>query len=138
MPTMNGTRAIPATVLPTPPALPTVTSKAAAMPRNPTPRATEPSVTAWKTPLVGEMSAAGASTSTAIVATIYIPAIMMLEPNNARGNVRCGSRISSLIADTSSSPVNANAICDQKFTVSQFQCGHTVAQVNWVTDPCLK
>src|SRR5438876_12284944 len=31
----------------------------------------------------------------------------------ARGSVRLGSRISPLIADTSSSPVNANAICDR-------------------------
>ena len=68
---------------------------------------------------------------------MYIPAIMMLEPNSARGSVRCGSRISSLIAETSSSPVNANAICDQKLTVFQSQRGQIVAQVNSVTDPCL-
>src|SRR5207249_8145151 len=48
---------------------------------------------------------------------------------SARGSVRRGSRISALIADTSSSPVNANAICDQKFTVSQLQCGIIFAQV---------
>src|SRR5262249_23415642 len=67
--------------------------------------------------------------------TMYIPAISTLEPNSARGNVRCGSRISSLIAETSSRPVNANAICDQKFTVSQFHVGFIAAQVKCVTDP---
>jgi len=41
-------------------------------------------------------------------------------PKHCPRNVRRGSRTSSLIADTNSSPVNANAICDQKFTVSQF------------------
>src|SRR5579871_4156795 len=135
MPTMNGTRAIPATVLPTPPAFPTVTSIAATTPRNPTAIATDPIVTAWNTPLVGDTAGAGTNTSTATVATIYIPAIITLEPIRARGSVRCGSRISSLIAETSSSPVNANAICDQKLTVSQSQYGQTVAQVKCVTDP---
>src|SRR3954466_606238 len=135
IPTMNGTRAIPATVLPTPPAFPTETRSAATIPRNATPNAVDPSVTAWNTPLVGETSCAGTSISTAIVPTIYIPAISTLEPTNARGSVRCGSRISSLIADTSSSPVNAKAICDQKFTVSQFHAGFMVAHVNCVIDP---
>ena len=51
------------------------------------------------------------------------------------GKVRRGSRISALIAETSSSPVNANAICDQKLTVSQSQVGQMFARVKCVTDP---
>src|SRR6059036_3157820 len=47
---------------------------------------------------------------------MYISAITAPAQSAARGSVRLGSRISALIADTSSSPVNANAICDQKFT----------------------
>ena len=69
---------------------------------------------------------------------IYINAIIAPAPNTARGSVRRGSRTSSLIADTSSSPVKAKAICDQKFTVSQFQVGIMLAQVKCVTEPCLK
>src|SRR5271156_4453279 len=37
--------------------------------------------------------------------------------------------------DTSSSPLNANAICGQKFTVSQSQCGCMLLQVKCVTEP---
>src|ERR1700730_15048422 len=73
-----------------------------------------------------------------MVPTIYMPAMSKLEPNKARGSVRCGSRISSLIAETSSHPVNAKAICDHKFTVSQFHEGLIVAQVKCVTDPLRK
>jgi len=46
MPTTKGTRAIPATVLPTPPALPTVTNSAASIPTNPIFNAAEPIVIA--------------------------------------------------------------------------------------------
>ena len=67
---------------------------------------------------------------------MYISAISAPEAKIARGNVRCGSRTSSLIAETSSRPVNANAICGQKFTVSQSQCGSIAAHVKCVTDPC--
>src|SRR6267378_2034444 len=110
MPTTNGTRAIPATVLPTPPALPTVTTTAATIPN---------------TPLVADTSAAGTKANTATVATMYIPAISTPDAYTARGSVLCGLRTSWLIAETSSSPLNANAICDQKFTVSQFHTGNT-------------
>jgi len=37
--------------------------------------------------------------------------------------------------ETSSNPVNAKAICDQKFTVSQFQVGIMLARVKCVTEP---
>src|SRR5579864_2548829 len=57
-------------------------------------------------------------------------------PITARGKVRRGSLISSLIAETSSNPVKANAICDQKFTVSQLQCGIMFDTVKCVTEPC--
>ncbi len=77
----------------------------------------------------------GTRDSTDAVPTIYISAISAPAPSAARGSVRLGSRISPLIADTSSSPVNANAICDQKFTVSQFHVGIMLAQVKCVTEP---
>src|ERR1700724_57915 len=64
-------------------------------------------------------------------------AISPPEAKIALGRLRCGSRTSSLSAETSSSPVNANAMCDQKFTVSQFQCGSIAATVKCVTEPCL-
>jgi hypothetical protein len=60
----------------------------------------------------------------------------MPEPNIARGNVLRGSRTSSLIVETSSKPANANAICGQKFTVFQSQCGQMLLPVNCVTEPC--
>src|ERR1700735_1748613 len=60
----------------------------------------------------------------------------MPEPKIARGKVFRGFFTSSLIDDTSSSPANANTICGQKFTVSQFQCGWILLHVNCVTDPC--
>src|SRR5579864_9717157 len=63
-------------------------------------------------------------------------AISPPEAKIAFGRVRCGSRTSSLIAETSSNPVNANAICDQKFTVSQLQCGIMFDTVKCVTEPC--
>ena len=66
---------------------------------------------------------------------MYISAISAPAPNTARGSVRRGSRTSSLIADTSSSPVNANAICDQKFTVSQFHVGIMFFNVKCVAEP---
>src|SRR6267154_4080138 len=135
MPTTKGTRAIPATVLPTPPALPTVTSRAASIPTKPIFSAAEPIVIAWNTPLFGSTSAAGTSDSNEKVPIMYIAAINAAAVSAARGRVRRGSRISPLIAETSSRPVNANAICDQKFTVSQFQVGITFAQVNCVTEP---
>src|SRR6202030_2281090 len=87
------------------------------------------------TPEVAETSGAGTNTSTAAVPTMYISAISAPAANTARGSVRRGSRISALIADTSSRPVNAKAICDQKFTVSQFQCGSMFETVKCVTDP---
>ena len=59
----------------------------------------------------------------------------MPEPRIARGKVFRGFFTSSLIDETSSSPPNANAICGQKFTVSQFQCGWMLLQVNCVVDP---
>src|SRR5213078_1707386 len=86
--------------------------------------------------LVVDTSAAGTKASTATVATIYIPAISIPDAYTARGSVFCGLRTSWLIADTSSSPVNANAICDQKFTVSQFHTGIMLDHVNRVTEPC--
>src|SRR6267143_4174297 len=136
MPTTKGTRAIPATVLPTPPALPTVTTTAARIPNAPIFSAIDPTVIAWNTPLVVDTSAAGTKANTATVATIYIPAISTPDAYTARGSVLCGSRTSWLIAETSSSPLNANAICDQKFTVSQFHTGNMLARVNCVTGPC--
>src|SRR6266478_3618604 len=136
MPTTKGTRAIPATVLPTPPALPMVTTTAARTPSAPIFSAIDPAVIAWNTPLVVDTSAAGTNASTATVATMYIPAISTPDAYTARGSVFCGSRTSWLIAETSSSPLNANAICDQKFTVSQFQTGNMFDYVKWVTGPC--
>src|SRR3989449_10008925 len=62
-------------------------------------------------------------------------AISTPEPITARGSVLRGSLTSWLIAETSSRPVNVNAICDQKLTVSQLQCGSMFAQVNCVADP---
>src|SRR5882762_9435802 len=135
MPTTNGTRAIPATVLPTPPALPTVTKSAANIPTNPIFNATDPIVIAWNTPLFASTSPAGTSDSNENVQMMYMAAINAAAVNAARGRVRLGSRISPLIAETSSSPVNANAICDQKFTVSQFQVGIMPATVKCVADP---
>src|SRR5437899_2915138 len=67
---------------------------------------------------------------------MYIPAISTPDAYTARGSVFCGLRTSWLIAETSSSPLNANAICDQKFTVSQFQTGNMLAGVKCVTGPC--
>src|SRR5258708_16693423 len=90
---------------------------------------------AWKTHEVGETSWAGTNASTATVPTIYISAISAPAANTARGSVRRGSRTSALIVETSSNPVNANAICDQKLTVSQFHTGKMFAQVNRVTEP---
>src|SRR5467141_4117741 len=136
MPTTKGTRAIPATVLPTPPALPMVTTTAARTPSAPIFSAIDPAVIAWNTPLVVDTSAAGTNASTATVATMYVPAISTPDAYTARGSVFCGSRTSWLIAETSSSPLNANAICDQKFTVSQFQTGNMLDHVKCVTDPC--
>ena len=78
----------------------------------------------------------GSIISTATVPAIYISAINAPEAKIARGNVRCGSFTSSLMAETSSSPANAKASCGQKFTVSQFQCGTIAAHVKCVTDPC--
>jgi hypothetical protein len=94
-----------------------------------------PTVMAWNTPEVGEASSAGTSTSTATVPAMYMSAINAPAAKTARGSVRRGSRTSALIAETSSSPVNANAICDQKLTVSQFHTGRMFAQVNCVTEP---
>src|SRR2546428_3304184 len=65
-------------------------------------------------------------------------AISTPEPITARGSVLRGSLTSWLIAETSSRHVNANAICDQKLTVSQLQCGSMFAQVNCVADPWRK
>ncbi len=56
----------------------------------------------------------------------------------ARGKVLRGSRTSSLMVETSSNPVNANASCGQKFTESQFHRGHMPAQVKCVTEPCAR
>src|SRR4029077_17892371 len=83
------------------------------------------------------MSAAGTSDNIENVPMTYIAAIRAAAVSAARGSVFLGSRISPLIAETNSSPVNANAICDQKFTVSQFQVGIMFDHVNCVTDPCL-
>src|SRR2546423_105482 len=66
---------------------------------------------------------------------MYMNAMSAPAVSAARGSVRRGSRISALIADTNSSPVNANAICDQKFTVSQFQVGSILDHVKCVTEP---
>ena len=63
-------------------------------------------------------------------------AIRLPDPKMARGRVRRGSLISSLIMDAISRPVKANASCGQKLTVSQSQCGTRLAHVNCVTDPC--
>jgi len=41
------------------------------------------------------------------------------------------------MAETSSSPVKAKAICDQKFTVSQFHAGIMFWSVKWVAEPFL-
>src|SRR5256885_1275056 len=87
MPTTKGTRAIPATVLPTPPALPTVTTTAARIPSAPIFSAIDPAVIAWNTPLVVDTSAAGTNASTATVATMYIPAISTPDAYTARGSV---------------------------------------------------
>src|SRR5438045_8495976 len=67
---------------------------------------------------------------------MYIAAINAPAPYTARGNVRCGSRTSALMHETNSRPVNANAICDQKFTVSQFHVGQTLPGLKCVTEPC--
>src|SRR6266436_4241933 len=83
-----------------------------------------------------ETSAGGTRAITAIVPTIYMTAISTPAANTARGSVLCGSRISWLMAETSSRPVNAKAICDQKFTVSQFHTGKTFVQVRCVAEPC--
>src|SRR5436305_1568390 len=135
MPTTNGTRAIPATVLPTPPAFPTVTSIAAAIPNKPNFNTIAPTVIAWNTPLVGETSGGATRESTASVPAIYIAAIRTPEANTARGKVLRGLRTSALIAETNSNPVKAKAICDQKFTVSQFQTGFMFVQVIGVMAP---
>src|ERR1700688_5013891 len=135
MPTMNGMRATPATVEPTPPAFPTVTSSAAITPTAAILSTVEPSAMAWNTPLFGSTVSLGSIVSTATVPTIYMSAINPPDAKIARGNVRCGFFTSSLIAETSSSPANANASCGQKFTVSQFQCGIIAATVKCVTDP---
>src|SRR6266851_4150750 len=111
---MNGILATPATVEPTPPAFPTVTSSAAITPTAAIRNTVEPSVMAWNTPLVGTTDSLGSSSSTATVPAIYM---------------------SALIAETSSSPANAKASCGQKFTVSQSQCGSIAAHVKCVTDP---
>src|SRR5271170_7457626 len=72
------------------------------------------------------------------VPAIYMSAISAPAAKTARGSVRRGSRTSSLIAETSSNPVNAKAICDQKLTVSQFHEGNMLATLKWVTEPCRK
>jgi len=63
-------------------------------------------------------------------------AIIAPAPKTARGSVRRGSRTSSLMEATSSRPVKANAICDQKLTVSKFHVGIILDQVKCVADPC--
>ena len=78
---------------------------------------------ALKTPLCGSIAAAGSSARTAKVPAMYMRAIRAPAPKTARGSVRRGSRTSSLMAETSSRPVKAKAICDQKLTVSQFHVG---------------
>src|SRR5215475_13240223 len=83
------------------------------------------------------MSAEAASDRIANVPTMYMNAIIAPETNTARGNVLRGLRTSSHMQETSSSPLNAKAICDQKFTVSQFQVGIMFATVKCVSDPCL-
>src|SRR6202158_5398299 len=133
---MNGIRATPATVEPTPPAFPTVTSSAAITPTAAIRNAVEPCVMAWNTPLFGSTVSLGSIINTATVPAIYIKAINAPEAKIARGNVRCGFSTSSLMADTSSSPAKAKASCGQKFTVPQFQCGSIAADVKCVTEPC--
>src|ERR1700676_2151120 len=80
IPTTNGTRAIPATVLPTPPAFPTDTNNAASTPTNPTRSAVDPTVIAANTPLLGSICAAGISDNTANVPAMYIAAMRTPEP----------------------------------------------------------
>ena len=84
------------------------------------------------------MSEAGTSERMAKVPTMYIRAIRAPAPKTARGSVLRGSRTSSLMAETSSSPVKAKAICDQKLTVSQFHVGSMFWTVKCVAEPCLK
>ena len=91
---------------------------------------------AWNTPLFGSTDSAGRIASSAKVPAIYAIAIKTPEPKIARGKVLCGSRTSSLIVEQSSSPLNANAICGQKFTVSQFHTGRMFDHVKCVTEPC--
>ena len=62
-------------------------------------------------------------------------AIKTPELQMAREMVRRASRISSLMAETSSRPAKAKRICGQKFTVSQFQLGRMLPQVKCVTLP---
>src|SRR5580658_10186474 len=136
MPTTNGIRATPATVVPTPPALPIVTSTAATTPNAPSRRTVDARVIAWNTPLFGSTAAAGNIARSATVPAAYMIAIKTPEPTIAGGNVLRGLRTSSLINEHSSRPVYANAICGQKFTVFQFQVGRIVTQVNCVAEPC--
>src|SRR5260370_36059388 len=86
--------------------------------------------------VVGDTSGAGTHARPPTAPTMYLPVINPPDAYTARGSVFCGLRTSWLSADTSSSPLNANAICDQKFTVSQFQTGNILARVNCVTAPC--
>ena len=60
------------------------------------------------------------------------------DPTIARGNVVRGLRISSLMDDANSSPLNANAIFGQKFNVFQFHCGRMFIHVKCVADPCVR
>ena len=76
------------------------------------------------------------ATRIAKVPAMYIRAISAPAPKTARGSVRRGSRTSSLMAETSSRPVKAKAICDQKLTVSQFHVGIMLAMVKCVAEPC--
>src|SRR5258708_596660 len=133
---MNGTREIPATVVPTPPAFPNVTRNAAIIPRSANFNTPDATVSAWYAPESTYTFVLSRMTRTAHVPAIYITAISKPDIHVARARVRRGSRISSLIADASSSPVNAKAICGQKFTVSQFHTGQMFDQVKWVADPC--
>src|SRR5260370_17076400 len=86
--------------------------------------------------VVGDTSGAGTHARPPTAPTMYLPVINPPDAYTARGTVFCGLRTSWLIADTSSSPLTANAICDQKFTVSQFQTGNILAGGNCVNAPC--
>ena len=108
------------------------------MPKNAIPSRVEAIVSAWKTPLCVSTVPAGRIASRANVPRMYAAAIRTPEPRMARGNVLWGSRTSSLIVEQSSSAVNANAICGQKFTVPQFHTGSMFDHVKCVTEPCVR